>query len=102
MIRAFSQIVKCPSTLGPREASLAQQALLCRASQGSAAVLQQWPLLPLGDYRRKFPHATAAELRQRQDHDAAEAQRTDWGKAVQVYAFRFEVQADDTVRFVEL
>jgi len=55
-----------------------------------------------GDYRRKFSHASAGEVRQRQDHDAAELKRMDWGKAVRVCAFRCEVQADATVQFLEL
>ena len=55
-----------------------------------------------GDYRRKLPRATMAELRRRQQEDAAGLKRLDWGRAVRVHAYRCEVRADNRIQFVEL
>ena len=55
-----------------------------------------------GDYRRKLPAATIAQHRKRQDEDADELKRIDWGGAVRVRAYRCEVRADSRIQFVEL
>jgi hypothetical protein len=55
-----------------------------------------------GDYRRKLPGATLAELRQRQEEDAAELKRLDWGAGVRVHAYRCEVRPDNRIQFVEI
>jgi hypothetical protein len=55
-----------------------------------------------GDYRRKFSQASASELRRRQESEAAELKRLDWGRGVQAYAYRCEVRADNKIQFVEL
>ncbi len=55
-----------------------------------------------GDYRRKLPLADIAKIRQRQDDDADELKRIDWGNPVRVHTYRCEVTADDRIQFVEL
>ena len=55
-----------------------------------------------GDYRRKLPSATITELRQRQEEDAAELKRVDWGKEVRVHTYRCEVRADNRIQFIVL
>jgi hypothetical protein len=55
-----------------------------------------------GDYRRKLPLATVAKIRKRQEEDAAELKRIDWGSPVRVHTYRCEVTADDRIQFVEL
>ena len=55
-----------------------------------------------GDYRRKLPYATLAEVRRRQEEDAAELKRFDWGTAVRVHSYRCEVRTDNRIQFVKL
>lgn len=55
-----------------------------------------------GDYRRKLPWATLAQLRAQQETDAAELKRMAWGEHVQVQTYRCEVRADNGIQFVTL
>jgi hypothetical protein len=53
-----------------------------------------------GDYRRKLPWASAAEVLKQQAADALEVRRIDWGPAVRVYTYRCEVRGDNRIQFV--
>lgn len=55
-----------------------------------------------GDYRRKLPRATVEAVRKRQEEDANELKRVDWGKGVSVFTYRCEVRGDDGIQFVML
>jgi hypothetical protein len=55
-----------------------------------------------GDYRRKLPSATTTEFRKRQEEDADELKRVDWGSAVRVHTYRCEVRGDNRIQFVAL
>ena len=54
------------------------------------------------DYRRKFPNATAHQVRTQQQIDARELQSVDWGMPVRIHAYRCEVRHDGRVQFVRL
>ena len=56
------------------------------------------------DYRRKFPSASVASLRHRQEQDAEELRglRADWAGAADVSIYRCEVDGRGEIRFVEL
>lgn len=55
-----------------------------------------------GDYRRKFPTASADEIRREQARDAEALKALDWGSEVRVRVFCCEVRGDDTVQFIPL
>jgi len=55
-----------------------------------------------GDYRRKLPGRSAADIRRQQEHDAREILRAGLGPGVRVELLRYEVGADGVVRFSPL
>jgi hypothetical protein len=57
-----------------------------------------------GDYRRRLPFATPAQIRTQQENDAAELLRNGIaiGAPVRLHPYRCEVTADGRVRFVPL
>jgi hypothetical protein len=57
-----------------------------------------------GDYRRRLPHYTPAEIRAQQQRDAAEIVRSGigFGIDVRLHAYRCEVTADGRVQVVPL
>jgi len=55
-----------------------------------------------GDYRRKFPGASAHEIRKRQDTDAAEVVRQPVFRSTQVEVYRCEVTGRGEVQFVSI
>ena len=62
------------------------------------------PEATCGDYRRRFPHDSPAQIRARQEHDAADLLRNGFspGVKVRLHPYRCEVTADDRVQFVPL
>ena len=56
------------------------------------------------DYRRKYPSATAAEIRARQNADARDLLRSGygWRDKVRARVFRGEIGADHAIRFVPI
>ena len=56
------------------------------------------------DYRRKMPWASVAQLRDRQELDAAELRdtREQWAGAAAIAMYRCEVDRDGAIRFTEL
>ena len=55
-----------------------------------------------GDYRRKLPWASVAEVRQQQAADAVELKRISWGPEVRVHTYRCEVRGDNRIQFVSV
>jgi hypothetical protein len=55
-----------------------------------------------GDYRRKLPGASAAELRTQQEVDAATLKNHPWGAHVLAHTYRCEVRSDGRIQFVSL
>jgi hypothetical protein len=55
-----------------------------------------------GDYVRKMPGATAHDLREQQNKDAAILKRLDWGAGVALHTYRCEVRGDHRIQFVAI
>lgn len=62
------------------------------------------PTAMCGDYIRRFPAATIAQLRQRQETDALELvrHRCEWAGPARIQIFRCEVTAAGDLQYVEL
>lgn len=54
------------------------------------------------DYRSKLPGASIARHRERQNLDARELKRLNWGSAVRIHTYRCEVRTDDSIEFVAI
>ncbi len=55
-----------------------------------------------GDYRRKFPRASAGDIRRAQDQDLGDVLRLTAWQTVRVVAVRYEVTQDGDIRFITL
>lgn len=55
-----------------------------------------------GDYRRKFPHYSATQIRDRQEQDAREVIGTGFGAGVVLELYRCEVDSELRISFVPL